>query len=258
MQIIENRLKSKIARGEKCFGTWLQSGSPALAEIVAHAGLDYIIIDQEHGLGDLNTAIEMMRAMTGTLTTPIIRVASSDPIYLKRIVDAGAQSILIPMVDSGEEAKSVVDALLYPPRGKRGNASSLVRASRFGMIDDYVARAHEQMFIIPQIETVEAVHNASAISSVDGVDAVFIGPADLSGSAGLPGQTGAKEVVALIDEAFAAIRKAGKPAATTPRDGRSWQNILDDGFQMVVTGSDVIAVRNAALAQATEWKTWAK
>jgi 4-hydroxy-2-oxoheptanedioate aldolase len=256
MDPIENVLKSKIARGTRCFGMWLHTASPAVAEIVAHAGLDFVIIDQEHGTGDLDNAMGMMRAMLGTQTTPIVRVPSGDPIYLKRIVDAGAQSILVPMVDSGEEAQAVVDACLYPPRGKRGNAAGVVRASRYGMVGDYVARAHEQMLIIPQIETAEAVKNASAISSVPGVDVVFIGPSDLSGSIGLPDQTGAPQVEALIAEAYAAIRKAGKPAATVPRDGRSWQALFDDGFQIVATGSDLAYIRQAALGQAREWAEW--
>lgn len=258
MNPIENMLKTKVAHGDKCFGMWLHTASPSVAEIVAHAGLDFVIIDQEHGVGDLDSAIAMMRAMLGSRTTPVIRVASSDPIYLKRIVDAGAQSILVPMVDSAEEAKSIVDACLYPPRGKRGNAAGVVRASRYGMVADYVDRAHEQMLIIPQIETAEAVKNASAISSVPGVDVVFIGPSDLSGSIGLPGQTGAPEVEALIAEAYAAIRAAGKPAATVPRDGRSWQALFEDGYQIVATGSDLAYIRQAALAQAGEWAGWSR
>ncbi|AYD00456.1 aldolase/citrate lyase family protein [Neorhizobium sp. NCHU2750] len=258
MDPIENVLKTKINNGTKCFGMWLHSASPAVAEIVAHAGLDFVIIDQEHGVGDLDNAIAMMRALLGTDTAPIVRVASSDPTYLKRIVDAGAQSILVPMVDSAEEAKSVVDACLYPPHGKRGNAAGVVRASRYGLVGDYVARAHEQMLIIPQIETAQAVKNASAISSVEGVDVVFIGPSDLSGSIGLPDQTGAPEVEALITEAYAAIRKAGKPAATVPRDGRSWQALFDDGFQLVATGSDLAYIRQAVLAQAKERSEWSR
>jgi 4-hydroxy-2-oxoheptanedioate aldolase len=258
MDLIENVLKTKIARGDKCFGMWLHTASPAVAEVVAHSGLDFVIIDQEHGVGDLDNAIAMMRAMLATQTTPIVRVASSDPIYLKRIVDAGAQSILVPMVDSGEEAKSIVDACLYPPRGKRGNAAGVVRASRYGMVGGYVAHAHEQMLIIPQIETLEAVKNASAISSVPGVDVVFIGPSDLSGSIGLPDQTGAPEVETLIAEAHTAIRNAGKPAATVPRDGRSWLALFDDGFQIVATGSDLAYIRQAAVAQAQEWAGWSK
>lgn len=253
--IPENVLKTKIRKGSNCFGMWLHSASPAIAEIVAHVGLDFVIIDQEHGPGGLENAVAMMRAMLGTSTSPVIRVPSGDPVYLKRVVDAGAQSILVPMVNTAEEAKVVVDACLFPPRGNRGNAVGVVRASRYGMVANYIDTAHEQMLIIPQVETAEAITNARAIASVPGVDIVFIGPSDLSGSIGLPGKTGAKEVVDLIAEAYDAIRQAGKPVATVPRDGRGWRDLFGDGYQMVATGSDLAYVREAALAQAGEWET---
>ncbi len=256
MNIPENFLKTKIRQGTKCFGMWLHSGSPAVAEAVAQADLDFVIIDQEHGPGELDHAVAMMRAMLETTTTPIIRVPSSDPIYLKRIVDAGAQAVLVPMVNTADEAQMVVDACLYPPHGKRGNASGVVRASRYGLVGNYIDIAHEQMLIIPQVETAEAVTNAGAIATVPGVDVVFIGPADLSGSVGLPGRTGAPEVEALIGEAYKSIGRAGKPAATVPRDGRSWQVLFQDGFQLVATGSDLAYLRDAVQSQATAWHEW--
>jgi 4-hydroxy-2-oxoheptanedioate aldolase len=253
MMVPKNTLKARLARGLPCFGTWLHSASPSVAEMVGYAGLDFVIIDLEHGPGGVETATAMMQAMTASETTPMIRVPSGDPIFLKRIVDAGAQALLIPMVNTAEEAKRIVDACLYPPRGQRGDASVVVRGSRYGLIGDYVAHAHEEMLIVPQIETVEAVANAGAIAAVDGIDMVFIGPADLAGSAGLPGQTGAPEVERLIAKAFAAIRAAGKPVGTVPRDGRSWRDLFADGYSLVATGSDLIHIREAVRAQAEEW-----
>ena len=178
--------------------------------------------------------------------------------YLKRIVDSGAQAILVPMVNTAAEAQAVVDACLYPPIGKRGNAAAVVRGSRYGLIPDYVARAHEELLIVPQIETVEAVGNAHAIASVPGVDMVFIGPADLSGSAGLPDQTGAPEVERLIAETVAAVRKAGKPLSTVPRDGKSWQDLFGEGYAAVASGSDIAYLRQAALEQARAWQAFRK
>lgn len=258
MKVPENVLKTKLVSGRRCFGTWMHTASPEVAELLAAVGLDFVIIDQEHGPGDLREIVAAMQAIEGSGTTAMVRVPSSDPIYLKRIVDAGAQAILVPMVDTAEEARVVVDACLYPPLGKRGNATSVVRASRYGLVEDYLQRAQEQMLIIAQVETVEAVRNAAEIAAVPGVDAVFIGPSDLSGSAGLPGQTGAEEVVALINSAFSAIAGAGKPAATVPRAGRTWQQLFEDGFQLVVTGSDIAHVRQGALSQAREWAAYAK
>lgn len=253
MNVPENRLKTKVSRGLPCLGTWIQSASPTVAEIVGFAGLDFAIIDQEHAPGDVETAIAMMRAMAGSATTPIVRVPSSDPTYLKRIADAGAQSILVPMVETAAEARSIVRACLYAPRGQRGNATGVVRASRYGIVGDYIERAHEQMLIIVQIETAGAVTQAGEIAAVPGVDMVFIGPADLSGSLGLPGQTGAPEVERSIAEAFTAIRATGKPVATVPRDNRDWRQLFADGYQLVAAGSDLVHIRQAAQAQATQW-----
>lgn len=258
MQLPKNAMKAKIAAGRPVFGTWLQAASPINAEIVACSGLDFAIIDQEHGIGGLETTVAMMRAFLGSDTTPMIRVPGGDVDYLKRIVDAGAQALLIPMVNTAAQAKAIVDATLYPPRGQRGNAAGIVRGSRYGFVSDYVARAHEEMLIVPQVETVEAVGNAAAIAAVPGVDMVFIGPSDLSGSAGVPGQTGAPEVEKLFAEAIAGIRSAGKPFATVPRDGKSWQDLFAEGYMMVSHGSDIATVKTAAMAQVEAWTMYPK
>ncbi len=256
MKPVENELKAKLAGNRRCFGTWIHSGSPIVAELLGAIGLDFVLIDQEHGPGDLQDLVAMMQAVAISGTTPMVRVASSDPIHLKRVVDAGAQALLVPMVETADEARSIVDACLYPPYGKRGNANTVVRASRYGLVENYLENAHQQMLIIPQVETVAGVDNAAEMAAVPGVDAVFIGPSDLSGSIGLPGQTNAPEVVALIDKAFAAIAKAGKPVATVPRKDRSWQQLFEDGFNLVVAGSDIAHVREAAVAQRNEWAKW--
>ena len=220
MQIPENTLKSRIQAGRPSFGMWLQSTCPTIAEIAGLVGLDFVIIDQEHGPGDIQSAIDMMRALSGSPTTAVVRAPINDQAYLKRILDAGAQAVLVPMIDTAAEAKQLVDACLYPPRGRRGNAAVVVRGAGYGLVSDYVQRAHETLLIVPQIETITAVANARDIASVPGVDMVFIGPADLSGSAGVPDQTGAPEVSRLIAEAESAVRAAGKPLATVPRVGK--------------------------------------
>ena len=249
-----NHLKLRIEAGLKSFGMWLQAADPTFAEIAGLVGFDFVIIDQEHGPGGLQSAIDMMRALSGSTTTAMIRVPSSDPTYLKRIVDAGAQAILVPMVDTAVEAQSIVDACRYPPLGRRGHAASVVRGAQYGLITDYVRRAHESLLIVPQIETVTAVRNAGAIAAIDGVDMLFIGPSDLSGSAGLLDQTGAPEVERLIAETVAAVRAAGKPLATVPRDGKNWQALFDDGYAVVASGSDIAIFRAAAAALAEEWR----
>ena len=251
-----NLVKTKLAKGEKSFGIWLQSGEPLFAEIVAHVGFDFFIIDNEHGCGSLQSAIGQMRAASAGTSTAIVRIPSPDPVYLKRVLDSGAEGVLIPMVETAEQARICVEACRYPPLGKRGNSTGVLRADNYGLVEDYIARAHESLLVIPQIETVEGVRNARAIAEVDGVDIVFIGPTDLSGSAGLPNQTGHPAVEVLIAEAVAAARAAGKPVATVPRQGKPWQAVLDDGFDMVATGSEVYYFRLAAAQQMADWRAY--
>jgi len=252
----KNHLKLRVQAGLKSFGMWLQAADPTFAEIAGLVGLDFVIIDQEHGPGGVQSAIDMMRALSGSTTTAMIRVPSSDPTYLKRIVDAGAQAILVPMVDTAVEAKTIVDACRYPPLGRRGHAAGVVRGARYGLSTDYLQTAHESLLIVPQIETVTAVRNAREIASVDGVDMLFIGPSDLSGSAGVLDQTGAPEVERLIAETVTAVRSAGKPLATVPRDGKSWQALFEDGFAVVASGSDIAIFRSAAATLAQEWRAY--
>lgn len=251
-----NLLKSKLAKGEKSLGIWLQSGEPLFAEIVAHVGFDFFIIDNEHGCGSLQSAIGQMRAASSSPASAIVRIPSPDPTYLKRILDSGAEGVLIPMVETAEQARMCVEACRYPPLGKRGNSTGVLRADNYGLVGDYVARAHDQLLVIPQIETVEGVRNAREIAAVDGVDVVFIGPTDLSGSAGLPNQTDHPTVEKLIGEAVAAARAAGKPLATVPRQGKSWQGVLDDGFNIVAAGSEIYYFRVAVAQQMAEWRAY--
>ncbi|SDB29806.1 HpcH/HpaI aldolase family protein [Bauldia litoralis] len=251
-----NRLKARIRAGERSFGTWLQSATPTFAELAATAGFDFFIVDQEHGPGDLGDAIDQMRAASGGEATMVVRVPSSEPVYLKRLVDAGVEGLLVPMVETAEEARAIVAACRFPPRGSRGNAWDITRSSSYGFQADYYDRADDNLLIIVQIETARAVENAREIAGVDGVDVVFIGPTDLSGSIGLPGQTGAPEVTALIEQAMKAAVDAGKPLASVPRIGRSWQQVFDDGFLMVATGSEIYYYRQATTALMGEWRAY--
>ncbi|MDQ0473989.1 HpcH/HpaI aldolase family protein [Labrys wisconsinensis] len=254
--IRQNRLKANLKAGRKSFGMWLQSADPTFAEITALVGFDFFIMDQEHGPGDVQAAMAMMRAAAVTDATAVIRVPSSEPIYLRRIADAGAEGLLVPMVETAEQAREIVDACRFPPAGKRGNAWDATRASGYGVARDYLERAHDELLIMVQIETVLGVRNARAIAEVDGVDVVFIGPTDLSGSVGLPGQTNAPEVEALIAECVAAVRPTGKPLASVPRRGKTWQQVFDDGFLLVAAGSEIFYFRTAAEAQHRDWQRY--
>ena len=251
-----NRLKARLRAGQKSFGTWLQSASPTFAEMAAVAGFDFIIMDEEHGTGELQHAIDMMRATSCTETTFVIRVPSSDPTYMRRLVDAGAEGLLVPMVESGEQARAIVEAVRFPPRGKRGNAFDATRSSSFGLVADYYERADDNLLIMVQIETQAGVDNAEEIAAVDSVDVIFIGPTDLSGSMGMPGQTGAPEVNAQIERAMAAARAAGKPLVTVPRAGRSSNQLYDEGFLGVAVASEIYFYRLGITQLMKEWREY--
>ena len=254
--IRKNRVKAKLMAGEKAFGIWLQSADPTFAEISSLIGFDAFIMDQEHGPGGVQAAIDMARAAAVTDTTSIVRVPSSDPIYIRRILDGGVEGVLVPMVETAAQAKEIADACRFPPLGKRGNAWDITRAAGYGVARDYMKRVHDEQLVIVQLETVEGVKNARAIADVDGIDVIFIGPTDLAGSAGVGGDTGHPTVEALIAEAVAAVRPAGKPLATVPRRGKTWQQAFDDGFDFVAAGSEIHFFRLAAEAQFKEWKSY--
>jgi 4-hydroxy-2-oxoheptanedioate aldolase len=155
------------------------------------------------------------------------------------------EAILVPMVETAEQARAIVSACRFPPRGSRGDAAYVTRSSSYGLDPDYYARADDNLLIMVQIETCTAVANAKEIAAVDGVDLVFIGPADLSSSIGLRGKTNAPEVEALIAEIVQVCNRAGKPLGTVPRIGKSWQQLIDDGFSLLAAGCDIIVYKEA-------------
>ena len=235
----DNRMKARIRAGEACLGIWIQSGSPAVAEMAARAGYDVVLIDLEHGAGDLEDLGHMLRAVQTTEATAMVRPPGKDPFLLNRILDLGAEALLLPMVRDGAEAAAVTTACRYPPEGKRGYAWPVVRASGYGTAADRFSRANTDLLLAVQIESAEAVDNAAAIASVPGVDMVFVGPFDLAGSLGHPQESGHPEVVARIREVEAAARAAGKPLGTIPRSDVDAAGLLAEGYAFVVLTSDI-------------------
>jgi 4-hydroxy-2-oxoheptanedioate aldolase len=244
----ENRLKRRLGAGEQVYGAWLSLASAAVAELVASAGFDFVIVDQEHGAGSLEDAAHMLRATAAVGCPAILRVPWNDQVYLKRILDLGAQSLMIPMVETPEEAASAVAACRYPPRGRRGYAAPAMRCSGYGLAKDYVARAHEELLLIVQIESAAAAERAEAIAAVDGVDMVLIGVNDLAGSIGRLERLGEPEVDALVRLAEAGIRRAGKPLGSVPSARRDTAGLFRDGYLLVAGAGDSTLLREAARA----------
>ena len=190
-------LKARLKAGEKLLGAWTTTDSPDNAEVMALAGIDFLLMDHEHGQATLPAAIAQLRAIKGTGCAGLMRVPSNDAVYIKRVLDAGIQGIMVPQVGTAEEARAAVAACRYPPGGIRGAAGG-TRATSYGADMEYYGRAADELLVIVQIETPEAVENTAAIAAVDGVDVVFVGPRDLSAQIGKLNRFEDPELRALI------------------------------------------------------------
>ena len=204
----------------------------------ACAGFDWLLIDAEHAPNDLRSVLWQLQAIEGSGTHAIARLVDGDPARIKRYLDAGVQTLLIPMVDTVEQAEESVAAVRYPPRGMRGLATSITRASRWAQIEDYAAAAEQQVCLIVQAETVTALDNLKAITAVDGVDAVFIGPSDLSASMGYLGQPGHPEVQVAIAQALRDIAAGGKAPGTLAGTPEAIRTHSANGAKFLGIGSD--------------------
>jgi 4-hydroxy-2-oxoheptanedioate aldolase len=245
---VENTLKRRIREGEQVYGVWLSTAAPAVAELLAWAGYDFVIIDLEHGVGTIQDAVACMRACGQADCPTVVRVPWNDQVFLKRILDAGAQSIMVPMVENEAEAAAAVAACRFPPAGRRGYAAPAMRCSRYGFIEDYLARANEELFLIAQIESAAAARRAEALAAVEGVDMVLIGVNDLAGTIGRLEQLDRPEVRELVAEAEAGIRRAGKPLGTVPSSGAGTAELFRKGYQLVAGAGDTSLLREAAKA----------
>ncbi|PWJ26813.1 2,4-dihydroxyhept-2-enedioate aldolase [Branchiibius hedensis] len=228
-------------------GMWVCSASPLVAEICAGSGLDWLLIDMEHGPNGLGSVLAQLQAVAAYPITPVVRVPSDDSTVIKQVLDLGAQSILVPMVSSAEHAANVVAAAHYPPLGRRGVGSALARSARWNRIPDYLTSAADHVSVFVQIESVEGVEAAAEIAAVSGVDGVFVGPSDLAASMGLLGRQTHPDVVSAVRTTFAAVRSAGKPVGVNAFDPATARAYLADGAAFVLVGADV-----AMLARGSE------
>jgi 4-hydroxy-2-oxoheptanedioate aldolase len=253
MELPQNPFKRALKANKAQIGLWSSLSSNYSVEVIAGAGFDWILLDCEHSPNDLENLLTQLQAAAPYASHPVVRVPWNDMVTIKRVLDVGAQSLLIPYVSTAEEAKAAVAHTRYPPAGVRGVAGT-TRATRFGRIKDYATRAHEEICVLVQVETQGALDNIEAICAVDGVDGVFIGPADLHASLGYTGEIANPKVKPLIDEAIRRIRKAGKaPGILTPNeaDAKHW---LGCGALFVAVGADVGILARGAEALAAKFK----
>ncbi|MGZ5097805.1 MAG: aldolase/citrate lyase family protein, partial [Usitatibacter sp.] len=228
MDLPVNQFKSAIKAGQQQIGLWVSLANAYSTEIVAGAGFDWLLIDGEHSPNDPTTVLPQLQAAAPYPVAAIVRPAWNDKVLIKRYLDIGTQSLLVPYVQTEEEAQAAVAAIRYPLRGVRGVAG-VTRASRFGRVTDYARKAEEQLCLLVQIETRLGLDNLEAIARADGIDGVFIGPADLGAGLGHLGEQGHPEVQAAIKEAIKRIRSCGKPAGILAVDEATARRYIEWG-----------------------------
>lgn len=240
----------RAADGRPLVGMWISSGSPLVAEICAGSGLDWVLIDMEHSPNSLESVLAQLQAVAPYPVSPLVRVPIGDTVTIKQVLDLGAQNLLVPMVASDAEARALVEAVRYPPHGRRGVGSALARSARWNRVEGYLADADEHVSLFVQIETVAGVDAAGDIASVDGVDGVFVGPSDLSASMGLLGQQSHPDVLAAVHRAFEAVRNADKPVGVNAFDHAMARSYIEAGASFVLVGADVSLLARGAEALA--------
>jgi 4-hydroxy-2-oxoheptanedioate aldolase len=246
-----NATKEKLKRGETVYGLFHGFAHPLMAELLGLAGYDFVLIDGEHGPGDLMTHLAQIQAIQATPATALLRVASNDPIAFKRALDLGVEGVMVPNVSSPIEAADAVAACRYPSHGgRRGYAASILRASNYGFAtEDYLERAAEDLLITVQIETLGGASLAGEIAAVEGVDVVFIGPSDLSGDLGHLNRYDHPDFIRTVQAIEEAVTAQGKVLGCLPYPGTDLAALKARGHRFVCAGSDIAIMREAVRAQ---------
>lgn len=252
MDLPVNHFKRALAEGRQQLGLWNSIPGSMIAEALATCGYDWILIDTEHAVTDVPDTLSMMQAIAAYPVSAVVRPATNDTVLIKRLLDLGAQTLLIPYVQSVDEAKAAVAATRYPPHGVRG-VSSQTRASRFASVPDYRHRAEQELCLLLQIETALALDRIEDIAAVDGVDGLFIGPADLAASMGLPSHEH-PAVLAAIHDAIRRINAAGKPAGILTVNPDFARQCIDWGTRFTAIGVDLNLVLSAARRLSAEFR----
>lgn len=249
-----NLFKAALTRGETLCGLWLALTDAYSAEVCAGAGFDWLLIDGEHAPNDLRSTLASLQALAAYPVAALVRPPVGDAVGIKQLLDIGARNLLIPMVETPGQARELVAATRYPPRGVRGVGAALARASRFGRDAEYLNHADGGVCLLLQIESVAGLEALDDIAAVDGVDGVFIGPADLAASFGQLGNPGHPEVQAAIRDAARRIRAAGRAAGILSTDEAQARVYLEWGYTFVAVGTDVTLLARVTTALAARFR----
>lgn len=254
MQLPVNAFKQALREGRAQIGLWVGLADPAAAELLAGAGFDCLVFDAEHSPNDVRSVLPLLQAVAAYAVHPIVRPVHGSVEAIKQYLDIGVQTLVVPMIETAEQAERIVAATRYAPRGVRGVASATTRATRWGQIDRYFERAEAEICVLVQVESVKGLENLQAIASVDGVDGVFFGPADLAASMGLIGKPMDPSVRAAVAEGIAAVTTAGKAAGTLTGDVKLARDYLAIGARFVAVGIDTALLQKAAADLAAAFK----
>ncbi|NRB20527.1 MAG: HpcH/HpaI aldolase/citrate lyase family protein [Rhodobacteraceae bacterium] len=254
MAVPINPFKQALANGERQIGCWLSFAEASAAEIMGTAGFDWLVIDGEHGPNDIRSIRDQLMALQASDSHPVVRVPVSETWILKQVLDAGAQTVLVPIIESAEQAREVVRACQYPPHGTRGVGATAARATGFGSVSEYIQTADQQICVLLQVETRAGIAALDEILTVEGVDGVFIGPADLSTDMGFQGNAAHPEVRQVIADALSRIAASGKAPGILGISEEATQSYLDMGAQFLAVGIDVLLLVQSARALAAHWK----
>ena len=253
MDMPRNTFKHAIAAGQLQIGLWCSLCSNITAEIVSHSGYDWLLLDTEHSPNEVPDVLSQLQAVQTGTASAIVRPAWNDMVLIKRYLDIGAQTLLIPFVQTPDEARAAVAATRYPPGGIRGITGS-GRASRYGRVKDYLKNASSEICVLVQVETKSALDQIEKIASVEGIDGVFIGPNDLSASFGHIGNWGHAEVQAALKDAVVRLKKIGKPAGILTPNEEEAKRFVEWGYTFVAVGSDLGLLAKNADALAKRFK----
>lgn len=249
-----NRFKTALTSGDLLLGCWAGFADPYATEILGTAGYDWLVIDGEHAPNDLRSISAQLAVLRGGASHPVVRVPMGEAWLIKQVLDAGAQTLLIPMVESADQARDLVRAMRYPPQGIRGSGAALARASHYADIPDYIATANDQMCLLVQVETRAGLDALEDILAVEGVDGVFIGPSDLAADMGHQGDAAQPEVAEAIKEALSRIRAADRAAGILALDEDTIRRYRDWGANFLAVGIDVVMLAQTARQTLAKWR----
>lgn len=251
----KNPFKEALAKGERQIGCWMSFADGQIAEIMGTCGFDWLVIDGEHAPNDIRSIRDQLIALTASPSHPVVRVPVGETWMIKQVLDAGAQTVLVPIVESADQARELVRACHYPPKGVRGVGATAARATMFGSVSEYIQTADQEVCLLVQVENRAGIDALDEILQVEGIDGVFIGPADLSTDMGHQGNSAHPEVRAAIADAITRIKAAGTAPGILGVSEEATQAYLDMGAQFLAVGIDVLVLAQNARALSQTWKS---